>query len=355
MSVLDLARRELLALKGYSSARMEAGYAHTMLNANESPWSLLDDDALKLNRYPDPQPRALREKLATLHGVHADQVLIGRGSDEPIDLLTRAFCRAGEDAIVVSPPTFAMYAVSAGVQGARVLEVPLDVARGFKLDPYRVIGRALTEEAKIVYLCSPNNPTGALVPRTDLLGVIDALSGHALVVVDEAYIEFSDAPSLARELHRYPHLAILRTFSKAYGLAGARLGLLLAHAELIALLRKLMAPYPLPQASIAALDYALSAEGQARVATRIALLKAERARVLTGLQSARGVREVLPSDANFLTFRAADAAALLQHFADAGIVLRDARKYVGLNDALRVSIGSAVENDRLLDALENAP
>lgn len=350
MSVLDLARRELLSMKGYSSARLESGPAAIMLNANESPWPSVDD-GMALNRYPDPQPRDLLESIASLYGVTPEQVLLGRGSDEAIDLLTRAFCRAGEDAIVISPPTFGMYAVCAAVQGARVIEVPLDQARGFALDPYRLIGRALTDEAKIVYLCSPNNPTGALVPRSELLGVIEALAGHALVVVDEAYLEYSPARSMASELNRFEHLAILKTFSKAWGLAGARLGVLLANPAVIALLRKLMAPYPLPTASANALRLALSLGSIERVGARIATVVRERERVAQALSASPAIRRVLPSDANFLAFHAHQPGALLAAFAARGIVLRDARRYIGLNDALRISIGTPEENTAVLKTL----
>lgn len=350
MSVLDLARRELVAMTGYRSARLEAGHAQIMLNANECPWPLLDD-GLALNRYPDPQPQDLLEKVAALHGVKAHQVLIGRGSDEAIDLLTRAFCRAGEDAILICPPTFGMYAVCAAVQGARVIEVPLDAARNFTLDTYRVIGRALTEEAKIVYLCSPNNPTGAVVSRADLLAVIEALAGHAVVVIDEAYLEFAGVRSLSSELARFEHLAILKTFSKAWGMAGARLGVLLANPEVIALLRKLMAPYPLPNSSICALRDALTAPAQQLMQQRVALVVNERVRLAAALAASAEVIEVLPSDANFLAFRAVDAAGLLQHLAQSGILLRDARKYLGLRDALRISVGTPDENDAVIAAI----
>jgi len=352
MSVLDLARRELLALKAYSSARMESARLPIMLNANESAWPLIDN-GLDLHRYPDPQPNALLVKLAALYGVDADQVLIGRGSDEPIDLLTRAFCRAGEDAIVISPPTFGMYAVCANVQGARVIEVPLDRSRGFALDTYRLIGRVLTEEAKLVYVCSPNNPTGARVARSEMLGIVESLAGHALVVIDEAYHEYADVPSMAQELKRFEHLAVLRTFSKAYGLAGARLGVLLANAQVIALLRKLLAPYPLPTASLEALDLALQPEAQNAVRERVALTVAERRRLGLALAELPCVLEVLASDANFLTLRVVDAQAILKRLAERGIAIRDTRKYLGLSDALRISIGTPLENDAVLDALRS--
>ena len=282
MSVLDLARPELLALEPYSSARLEAGRAQVMLNANESPEPAYADDELALNRYPDPQPADLIERLAAAFGVSAGQVYAGRGSDEAIDLLTRAFCRAGQDAVLVSPPTFGMYAVAAGVQGAAVLQVPLDAGRDFALDADAVIAAAQANPVKLVYLCSPNNPTGGAVPRAQILRIVAALAGRCLVVVDEAYGEFGDQPSLADALGTHPNLAVLRTLSKAYGLAGARIGVLLAAAEIIGLMRRIMAPYPLPTPSVAAALRAFTPEATAARVARIARTRAERARLAGG-------------------------------------------------------------------------
>lgn len=347
MSVLDLARPEVRAFTPYASARRESASRAVMLNANESPWSPAGRGGL--NRYPEPQPATLRERLARLYGVCAGQVLMGRGSDEAIDLLLRAFCRPGRDAVVTCPPTFGMYAVAAALQGAQVTEVPLSGA-GFELDADAVLAACLAT-TKLVFLCSPNNPTGGVVPLPVVSRLAEALRGRALVVVDEAYGEFADTPSAASLLGRHDNLAVLRTLSKAWGLAGARVGCLLADERVVDLLGAIMAPYPLPTPSVdAALDV-LGGDGEQRMRQRVATLVAERGRLRRNLADLPGVREVLPSRANFLAVRFTDAAATRRRLEAQGIVVRDITRYPGLDDALRISIGTPAENRRLRRAL----
>jgi len=351
MSVIDLARAEVRALKPYSSARMEASGGRVFLNANESPWPPPGDAGDRLHRYPDPQPAALLTVLAGLYGVAPEQVLVGRGSDEAIDLLVRAFCRPGVDAVAICPPTFGMYAVAAGIQGARLVEVPLTEA--FTLDADALLAR-VDATTRLVFLCSPNNPTGGLTPLAQIERVARALAGRALVVVDEAYIEFADAPSAASLLPRYPNLAVLRTLSKAHALAGARIGTLLAAAEVVGLLRRIMPPYPLPTPCVEAALRALAPAAQAETGRRVALLRAERERLAAALPRLRGVRAVLPSAANFLCVRFIDSARVYAAALAAGIVLRDVGRYPGLADCLRLSIGTADENDAVLAVLRDA-
>jgi len=348
MSVLELARAEIRALVPYSSARMEAAGGELLLNANESAWAPFGDAGLDCHRYPDPQPDALVEQLAGLYGVRAGQVLVGRGSDEAIDLLVRAFCRAGEDAILVQPPTFGMYAVCARVQHAAVVEAPL--AADFALDVDAVLA-ALTPAVKLVFVCAPNNPAGAGVPREAIERLAQQLAGRALLVVDEAYVEFADGASAAGLLDRHEHLAVLRTLSKAWALAGARIGCLLAHTDVVALLRRILPPYPLPRPCVAAALQALSPAGQAAARERIGIVRAERSRVAEALQGLAGVRAVLPSQANFLTVRFDDAMAAYRQLFQAGIVVRDVRRYPGLHDALRITLGTPQENGRVLAVL----
>ncbi len=234
-----IARADIVALQAYEHAAWEPGLER--LHANESPWpSLAAETGAGLNRYPEPQPRVLLERLAQLYGVTAGRILVGRGSDEAIDVLTRGFCRAGQDAVIICPPTFGMYAIAARIQGARVLSAPLQGV-DFALDAEAVLDR-WTPEVKLIFLCSPNNPTGNLLSEARVLQLARALTEKALVVVDEAYLEFSCGISLARHLEQLPNLAILRTLSKAHALAGARCGALLAHPEVIALLRKVIPP-----------------------------------------------------------------------------------------------------------------
>ncbi|AIF48459.1 histidinol-phosphate transaminase [Dyella japonica] len=350
MSVLDLARADIRALQPYSSARMEASGGRVMLNANESAWAPPGDHDLACNRYPDPQPAALVDALARLYGVRASQVLVGRGSDEAIDLLVRAFCRAGQDAIAIQPPTFGMYAVSARIQDAAVVTVPL--AADFTLDVDALLA-AVTPAVKLVFVCTPNNPTGQLVPLADVERLAQALRDRAVLVVDEAYIEFSDAPGAAPLIDRFDNLAVLRTLSKAWALAGVRIGTLLANDEVIALLKRIMAPYPLPRPCVALALEALSEAGQVAARAHIATVRDERERMALALAQVPGVRQVLPSQANFLAVRFDDAGATYQRLLDAGIVVRDVRRYPQLGDALRITLGTPEENDRVLEVLNN--
>jgi histidinol-phosphate aminotransferase len=351
VSVLALARPELLSLKPYSSARMEAGRAAVMLNANESPYAPFEQDALGLNRYPDPQPAALLAALAADYGVSPSQLFVGRGSDEAIDLMIRAFCRAGEDAVLISPPTFGMYAVAAGVQGARVVSVPLDPGRDFALDIDAILQAELERPVKLVFVCAPNNPTGGDVPLAKVRDLALALQDRALVVVDEAYVEFAGRDSAATLLDAHPNLAVLRTLSKAYGLAGARLGALIASPEIISLIRRIMAPYPLPTPCVAAALAAFSDSARAARAAHLAQTIAERERLAGALAAHPAILHVWPSAANFLVFRVADARATWQQLLDRGVIVRDVSHYLGLADCLRVSVGTPEENDRFLSGL----
>jgi histidinol-phosphate aminotransferase len=348
MSILDLARPDIRALAPYSSARMEAQGGTVLLNANESSRPPNIPGGEGLNRYPDPQPRALVETLAELYGSTADRVLVTRGSDESIDLLVRAFCRAGEDAVLISPPTFGMYAVCARIQGAAVIESPLSRTGVLDID---ALLAAVTPATKLVFVCTPNNPTGNLVDHDDLERIVRELQGRALVVVDEAYAEFSGQASAASLLDTYDNLAVLRTLSKAWSLAGARVGACVARAEVIGLLRRIIPPYPLPSPCVDAALGALSYEGRRVQRHHLHEILSERARMATALREVTGVREVLPSHANFLAVRFDDAAGTYKRLLAAGVVVRDVSKYPGLEDALRITIGTGNENDRVLAVL----
>lgn len=350
MSVLDLARPELRALQPYSSARMEATGGKIWLNANELPWAQASE--LALNRYPEPQPAELLDGLAQLYGVARDQVFVGRGSDEAIDLLTRGFCAAGASNIIISPPTFGMYAVAARIQGAAVREVPLRAERGYALDVDALLA-AVSRQTRLVHLCTPNNPTGNCLPPEQLERLAEALRGRAVLVVDEAYAEFSDAASATRLLPRYDHVVVLRTLSKAHGLAGARIGVALAAPEIIELLRRIMPPYPLPCASIAAALAALQPEALRLTGERLLLIRLQRELLRAALAAHPCVLEVLPSEANFLAARFVDAAGIYSRLCAAGIIVRSLQKYPGLHDALRVSVGTPEENALLLATLNH--
>jgi histidinol-phosphate aminotransferase len=242
-----------------------------------------------------------------------------------------------------------MYAVAARIQGAKVVSVPLIAKAGFALDA-RALLKRYRADVKLVFLCSPNNPTGNCLSEAAILEIVDALSQRAIVVVDEAYIEFAERKSLAQHIARRPQLAILRTLSKAHGLAGARLGALIADPEVVALLRKVIAPYAVPQLILEAVTTLLSTVHLRTLNKRIVTIRAERARMRESLARLPGVTAVLPSDANFLLARFKDVSTALALTARAGIQVRDARGYPGLADALRISIGTTMENDRLLKA-----
>ncbi len=346
MGIAAIARPEIRALAPYSSARMEAVGGNVLLNANESPWP--PAPGAEFNRYPDPQPAMLVTNLAKLYGVAREQVLVGRGSDEAIDLLVRAFCRAGSDAIAVCPPTFGMYAVSARIQDAVVIEVPL--TRDFEVDADALLA-AITPRVKLVFLCSPNNPTGGVVPLTTIARIAAALAGRALVIVDEAYVEFAGSESAISLLPHFANIGVLRTLSKAHALAAARVGTLIARNDVVALLRRIQAPYPLPSPCVELALAALTPVACRRTAERVMIIEHERERVAPMLTMLPQVCAVLPSAANFLCVRFADAGAAYRRLLALGIVVRDVSGYPGLQNCLRISIGTPQENDRLLAAL----
>jgi len=351
-SVLDLVRDDLRGFAGYSSARSAKLEGDVWLNANESAWANPGDMQASCRRYPDPQPQALRERLAGLYGCATDQLLIGRGSDEAIDLLVRALCAPGRDAVLYTPPVFGMYAVSARLQNAPAREVPLrDTEVGFVPDIGAIIATAKQGNAKLVFLCSPSNPGGLSIGLQQVEAVASALRGQALVVVDEAYGEFSDEPSAVSLLARYDNIAVLRTLSKAHALAAARIGTVIADSALIAVLRSCQAPYPIPTPCSSLALEGLSDAALALTDSRIATVRAERERLRAALAGCACVRRVYVSDANFLLVRFNDAEAAFGALLAAGVVVRDQRAAPQLHDALRITLGTPEQNDRVLDAL----
>jgi histidinol-phosphate aminotransferase len=343
----QLARPEIANLKSYEHASWEPSLER--LHANELPWRAFGDDSnAGLNRYPEPQSRELIERLAGLYDVAESNVLAGRGSDEMIDLLVRVFCRAGEDSVLICPPTFGMYAVSARIQNAQVITAPLRADRDFALDEQTV----LAANAKLVFLCSPNNPTGNLLDEAAILRVAAHFEGRALVVVDEAYVEFADKPSLARHIRVLPQLAILRTLSKAHGLAGARCGTLIADPEVVSLLRKVIPPYAIPQLTVEAAMRSLQAPQLAVMRSRVEEVLRERARLSETLRQLSNTIRVWPSDANFVLAEFRDVDLALSRSRAARLLIRDVRAQPGLEKALRISVGTPEQNDRLLEALK---
>jgi histidinol-phosphate aminotransferase len=346
IEILKVARPDILTLTPYQHAAWEP--ALERMHANEMPWRASGDATQAgLNRYPEPQPDELIEHLAKLYGVQPQQLLAGRGSDEGIDLVVRAFCRAGVDSVLICPPTFGMYKVSARIQGAGLVEVPLVKERNFAFDADAVVA-AWREHVKIVFICSPNNPTGGLVDRSVIESVCERLANKALVVLDEAYIEFARADSLVAALGRHQNLVILRTLSKAYALAGARCGALIAHPEIVSLLARVITPYALPTHTIENVLTFTDAQHQAEAEQRIDTVLKERARLSDQLRRLPAIRRVWPSDSNFLLVECVDADQVLRAATGVGLIIRDPRSQPTLANCLRISVGSPEQNDRLL-------
>lgn len=351
-AVLGLVREDLRDFAGYKSARSELLQGDVWLNANESAWANPADVKATSRRYPDPQPAALRSALAGLYACEESQLLIGRGSDEAIDLLVRALCNPGRDAVLVTPPVFGMYAVCARLQDAPLIEVPLrDDADGFVADMDAIVDTAINSNAKLVFLCSPSNPAGSAVALADIERLARRIEGKALLVVDEAYGEFSGLPSAATLLARQPNIAVLRTLSKAHALAAARIGVVIADAALIDVLRRCQAPYPVPTPCAELALAGLSPAALVETRQRVALIRSERSRLEAALAGMAEVRRVYSSQGNYLLVRFDDAESAFRSLLAAGVVVRDQRAAPQLDDALRITVGSPVQNDRVIQAL----
>ncbi len=351
-ALLGLVRPDLRGFGGYRSARSESLAGEVWLNANESAWSSPADAGGACRRYPDPQPAALVDALAHLYGVDAASLVVGRGSDEAIDLLVRALCVPGRDAVLATPPVFGMYSVSARLQDAPFVQVPLvEGEDGFRVDADAVIAAARDQGAKLVFLCSPLNPTGLAIPLATVVRIASALESRALVVVDEAYAEFSTGESALTLRARHSNLAVLRTLSKAHALAAARIGAVILDPALVQVLRACQAPYPLPAPCIALALEALRPEALAQTRARVATVREERERLRAALESLPGVRRVYPSDGNFLLVRFDDAQVAFDALLAAGVVVRDQRAAPSLGDALRITLGTPAQNARVLAAL----
>jgi histidinol-phosphate aminotransferase len=347
--ILDRARPEIRALTPYSHAAWEPSL--TRLHANELPWRVEGDASQAgLNRYPEPQPPPLVQGLARLYGVKPEQLLVGRGSDEAIDLLLRIFCRAGMDNVIICPPTFGMYAVAARIQGAQIRTVPLRAETGFALDVEALLA-AVDDNTKLVFVCSPNNPTANAIAPQLLVDLANKLAPRALLVVDEAYIDFASVPSLCARLGDLPNLAILKTLSKAHGLAGARVGALLAAPDIIALARKVIPPYAITELTVEAVAPLLQPAAIAAMQERVRLLLQERSRLASALAVTPGILRVWPSDANFLLIDCANPDVILAKVRGAGLIIRDVRQ-PALPDSLRISVGTVAENNRVLESLK---
>ena len=343
MSIIDLARPDIVAMKPYSSARKEAAAQGVLLNANEAPWPLLDDGTvgLPLNRYPDPQPADLVKSLARLYKLPADHVLVTRGSDEGIDLLTRVFCRAGVDAILHCPPTFGMYRIAAETQGAAVVSVPRTAAAGFTLDTAGILAAVSRDQRiRLVFLTSPNNPTGDCVDGTFLDALLQATTNRAMVIIDEAYAEFCAEASAIALIAKHPQLVVLRTLSKAWAAAGLRCGIVLAQPPVIDLLQRIIAPYPLASPVIALALRALQPDMQLRQQRLLEEIRENKKLLVSMLDKRSFVLDLWPGEANFVLLRVKHAGRLLAHCASHGVVVRGYAADPTLKDCIRISVGS---------------
>ncbi len=352
----QLIREDLRDFTGYSSARTsDTGAPATIwLNANEASTASAIDPEGAQRRYPDPQPADLMAALADTYGVRPEQVVVGRGSDECIDLLVRTLTApGGQDAIVQAPPTFGMYAVSARLHGVPVIDVPQrDLGTLWEVDVDGMRAAVEAGGATAVFLTSPGNPTGAVVPLEDIEQLAADLADQAVVVVDEAYQEFAGPRSAATLLDAHPNLVVLRTLSKAHGLAGARIGTALCHPDLATVLRRVQAPYPMPTPVAELAVAALSASVRRSVDARVLQTRTSRELLAEILQADPRVTSVYASEANFLLVRGPGVDSLLTELRASGIVVRDMRHL--LTDALRVTVGSPEEIEAVQQSLGSA-
>lgn len=348
-NIEQLARANVRALTPYQSARRLGGNGDVWLNANEFPLPVpFELSQQTLNRYPECQPKLVIERYAAYAGLKPEQVLVSRGADEAIELIMRAFCEPGQDAILFCPPTYGMYSVSAETIGIEYRTVP--ALADWQLNLPAIADQL--EGVKVVYLCSPNNPTGNLINQDDIRQLLAMTAGKALVVADEAYIEFCPQATLTGWLKDYPNLVILRTLSKAFALAGLRCGFALANPPVIDLLMKVIAPYPLatPVADVA--GQALSEQGIALMREHVAQLNDNRSWLLAELAKLACVEQVFASETNYVLARFTDSPEVFKTLWNQGIILRDQNKNPGLSGCLRISIGTREECGRVITALQ---
>lgn len=358
-ALLNCIRPHYSDLTGYVSAAGEVDKDPAkaadliFMNANENPYSLIDVPGS--NRYPEPQPRALLEGYADLYGVKPSQIVATRGADEAIAVLTKLFCEPRKDGVVICPPTFGMYSVNANAAPGEIFSVPLLKEDGaFVLDVEGIVAAGKQEAAKIVYLCSPNNPTGNVFARSDIEAVITGLADDAVVILDETYIEFADDESFASVLEQYSNLIILRTLSKSYSMAGMRMGCMLCGDEAFIDLvkRTCLDAYPLPQESIQAALKVMRPDVMEQARKNIQTLLSERARLQDAFEASGQITHIYPSDGNFLLVEMVDAPGFLEHCAKQNVILRDFSDRPGTENCLRISIGLPEHNDFLLQLLE---
>jgi len=339
-----LIRPNIAKLEAYSSARDEfSGAAKVFLDANENS---LGSPSLKwYNRYPDPHQKIVKDKIAVIKRIPAENIFLGNGSDECIDIIFRCFCEPGKDNVIICPPTYGMYEVSANINNVGIKKVPL--LNDFQLDLIH-LENAIDTNTKIIWICSPNNPTGNSINRVDIEMVLNNFSG--LVVIDEAYINFAKQKTFVQELSDYPNLIVLQTFSKAWGLAGLRLGTAFASAPIIEVMDRVKPPYNINQATQEIATKALDEIGQVNDMIKIIVdMRDALAEVFLSMPT---VEKVYPSDANFILVKIKEARTIYEFLLTKGIVLRDRSNVALCENCLRITIGTEQENTLLIDAMQ---
>ncbi len=341
MNLQELVRPNIWNLKPYSSARDEfKGEASVYLDANENPYNA------PFNRYPDPMQWVVKEQIEKIKGVSRENILLGNGSDEPIDLVFRAFCEPGLENVVAIDPTYGMYQVCADINNVAYRKVHL--TEDFQLDVDALL-KAADDTTKVIFLCSPNNPTGNAFPKEELVRVINGFRG--IVVVDEAYIDFSDKGTFLADLEKYPNVIVLQTFSKAWGSAAIRLGMAFASKEIISVLNKIKYPY---NVNLLTQQQALKTLEQAdQVKTWVKVLLKEREALVAQLQELPIVQKIYPTDSNFVLVRVGDANGIYNKLVEKGIIVRNRHTVTLCEGCLRITVGTPEENKTLLDALKN--
>lgn len=348
MNIENLARNNVRELTPYQSARRLGGSGGVWLNANESPiGKAFQLTSSYFNRYPDCQPVEVIKGYASYSGVKKEQVLVSRGADEGIELLLRTFCQPNKDAMLFCPPTYGMYGMSAEAYGVerRIVMAKED----WQLDLPAIADNL--DNVKLVYVCNPNNPTGNLINTNDLCHLLEITKGKAIVVVDEAYIEFCPQASLASWINDYPHLVCLRTLSKAFALAGLRCGFILGHETLITLLLKVIAPYPLPTPVADIATQALGSKGIVLMYQQVSEILNHRQWLQKALQNCSSVKQVFASDTNYLLVRFTTGCQVFHQLSAQGIIVRNQNQQPGLSNCLRITIGTRDECQRLVNAL----
>ncbi|NUF27181.1 histidinol-phosphate transaminase [Gilliamella sp. ESL0254] len=349
MDINQLVRKNIQKLTPYQSARRIGGNGDVWLNANEYPvaphFELTEQT---LNRYPEPQPENVIQRYAQYAGVQPDQLIVSRGADEAIELLMRAFCEPEKDSILYCPPTYGMYQVSAETLGIKTKTVPTKA--DWQLDLEGI--EQHLDSVKLIYVCSPNNPTGNLIDPEDIKALLNIANNRALVVIDEAYIEFSPDSTVVSWLANYPNLVVLRTLSKAFALAGLRCGFTIANKPVIDALQKVIAPYPLatPVADIAA--QALSKDGINAMKLHVINLNKQKEKFANSLAQLSVVEKVYPSSSNYLCVKFQDNKDVFNILWNKGIILRDQSKSIGKNNMIRITIGTQAECEAVLSALK---